>query len=274
MRRHPGSATVNQIRTLVAIPVYNEQKYVRSVLDKVLREVKNVLIVDDGSTDATPRLIAEYPINVVRHSANRGYGRSIRDAFRWARCEEYDWLITMDCDEQHEPASLPVFFEAIAQATALGSADIISGSRYLTPGPADDQPPIERRSINAQITKELNQRFGNILGAPLTDAFCGFKAYRVESLRHLQPTESGYAFPMQLWVQAAAARLKVRELPIRLIYNDPNRSFGEVLDNPDARLKHYRCVLHREILAHAASLPASTLAGLSAAPRPCEEEVR
>jgi glycosyltransferase involved in cell wall biosynthesis len=248
------------MRTLVAIPVYNEEQYVRSVLAKVLREVSNVLVVDDGSTDATPRLLADFPIEVVRHATNRGYGRSIRDAFRWARCEEYDWLITMDCDEQHEPASIPAFMEAIAQAEERGDADIISGSRYLLPGPKDDQPPVDRRSINTEITKELNQRFSGLLGTTLTDSFCGFKAYRVEALHHLRPTESGYAFPMQLWVQAAAARLQVRELPIRLIYNDPNRSFGAVLDNPEVRLKHYRCVMHREIQLNAEALPPAAVA--------------
>jgi dolichol-phosphate mannosyltransferase len=258
------------MRLLVAIPVYNEEAYVRSVLDKVLREAENILVVDDGSTDATPRLLADYPINVVRHVVNRGYGRSIRDAFRWARCEEYDWLITMDCDEQHEPASLPMFFEAIEQAEALGDADVISGSRYLLPGPRDDQPPADRRSINAEITRELNQRFAPLLGCRLTDSFCGFKAFRVDSLRRLQPTESGYAFPMQLWVQAAAARLRVRELPIRMIYNDPNRSFGVVLDNPHARLKHYRCVLHREIELHADALPANATGELEVGVKECD----
>lgn len=252
------------MRTLVAIPVYNEQTYVRGVMDKVLREAGNVLVIDDGSTDATSRLLADYPIDLIRHAVNRGYGRSIRDAFRWARCEEYDWLVTMDCDEQHEPASLPEFFEAIEKAEANGDADIISGSRYLLPGAKDDQPPVDRRSINAEITKELNQRFGRLLGCQMTDSFCGFKAYKVDALRHFTPTESGYAFPMQLWVQAAAARLQVRELPIRLIYNDPNRSFGAVLDNPEVRLKHYRCVMHKEIQKHAESLPASAVGEIMA----------
>lgn len=260
------------MRILVAIPVYNEQGYVRSVLDKVLREAGNVLVIDDGSTDATSRLLADYPIDMVRHAVNRGYGRSIRDAFRWARCEEYDWLITMDCDEQHEPASLPEFFDAIEQAEPRRDADILSGSRYLLPGPKDDQPPPDRRSINAQITAEMNQRLSPLLGCQLTDSFCGFKAYRVEGLRQLHPTESGYAFPMQLWVQAAAARLQVRELPIRLIYNDPNRSFGAVLDNPEARLKHYRCVLHRELHKHADALPASALGEILQPSRPCDDE--
>ena len=60
----------------------------------------------------------------------------------------------------------------------------------------------------------------------LTDAFCGFKAHRVSSLRRLKLDVSGYAFPLQLWPQVAAAGLRLTELPVRLIYNDPTRHFG------------------------------------------------
>ena len=180
-------------------------------------------------------------MEVVRHSRNRGYGRSLKDAFRWAACYEYDWLITMDCDEQHEPASLPAFFDAIK----ADDADIISGSRYLNQAllPSTDMPPVDRQRINSEMTRLLNER----LALGLTDAFCGFKAYRVSALGKLHIDEPGYAFPIQFWVQVAAQHLRMREIPVRLIYNDPNRSFGGILDNPELRLRHYRHVLTKEL---------------------------
>lgn len=250
------------MRFLVAIPVYNEEKYVRRVLDRVLRFAGNVLVVDDGSSDQTPHILPEYPIDVIRHAVNRGYGRSMRDAFRWAIAEDYEWLVTMDCDEQHEPAAIPSFIEAASSSGGARPADIISGSRYLCDAVDADAPPPERRAINATITKELNCRFADVLGCTMTDAFCGFKAYRVDSLRKLMPTVNGYAFPMQFWVQAAAAGLTVRELPVRLIYNDLSRTFGGALDNADQRLKHYRAILHREIRRQAERLPRSATAGI------------
>ncbi len=243
------------MRVLVAIPVYNEEKHVRAVLDRVLRHVDRVLVVDDGSTDCTSRLLADYPIDLIRHARNLGYGRSLRDAFRWAAWERYDWLITMDCDEQHEPDAIPQFLDAAFHASRRADADIISGSRYLLPPEPGEAPPEDRRAINRAITAELNARLGLSLGTELTDAFCGFKAYRVETLRHLRPSIPGYAMPVQLWVQAAAAGLTVRELPVRLIYNDPNRSFGGTLDDPAVRLRHYRCVMHRELRRRASRLP-------------------
>jgi len=227
--------------TLIAIPVYNEQPYVDGVLAEVRRFAGgcDILVVDDGSTDQTPMHLAKQPVDVIRHAVNRGYGRSLLDAFRWAECYGYEWLITMDCDEQHEPASLPDFLGAIEQ----GEADIISGSRYLESGTGDDQPPAERRAVNRTVTGWVNEQ----LGLRITDAFCGYKAYRVSWLKDLELDENGYAMPLQLWVQAAAQGLTVSEVPIRLIYKDPDRTFGGALDDRDKRLAHYRAVFDREL---------------------------
>jgi dolichol-phosphate mannosyltransferase len=247
------------MRTLVAIPVFNEEKYVQRVLERVLSFNPDVLVVDDGSTDQTPRILPDYPIEMIRHAKNRGYGSSLRDAFRFAAHEKYDWLITMDCDEQHEPAAIPSFVAAAAE----GEYDIISGSRYLAKEEGQDRPPPERRAINATITAELNCRLGGAFGTLLTDAFCGFKAYRVAGLKKLRPTVKGYAFPMQFWVQSAAAGLRVGELPVRLIYNDLNRTFGATLDDPSVRLTHYRKVLYREIAKLGDRLPRNARMGVT-----------
>ena len=230
------------MRTLIAIPVFNEAKTVRRVLQSVLGHAGNVLVVDDGSTDATSAIVSELPVDVIRHCVNRGYGQSLIDAFHFAHNEGYDWVITMDADEQHEPDKIPTF---IAEAQR-GQADILSGSRYKIPGPRVGTVPPERRHVNSEITRELNER----LGLDLTDGFCGFKAHRVEAMQRLVLTEPGYAFPMQLWVQAAAFGLRISEIPVDLIYNDPNRSFGTHLDDAAVRLAHYRDVMHREIVRH------------------------
>lgn len=234
-------------RTLLAIPVYNEEKYVERVLSRVQEYLPDVLVIDDGSSDATPSLLARFPVEVIRHSRNRGYGRSLMDAFRWAAVDRFDWVITMDCDEQHEPASIPDFLRAIER----DDLDVVSGSRYLNPHPENDAPPEERRRINGIITQELNAR----LGLRLSDSFCGFKAYRVAAVRRLTLDVDGYAFPMQFWVQAVAAGLRIGEVPVRLIYNDATRSFGGPLDNHAHRLMHYRDVLALELARCADRLP-------------------
>jgi dolichol-phosphate mannosyltransferase len=228
-------------KTLIAIPVYNEQQYVDPVLEAVRRHAQgsDILVVDDGSTDQTPQHLASQPVDVIRHAENRGYGRSLKDAFRWAECYGYDWLITMDCDEQHEPAALGAFFEAIEQ----NAGDIISGSRYHPESEAEQTPPSERRTVNQTVTRWINE----CLGLRLTDAFCGYKAYRVAGLKKLKLDVNGYASPLQVWVQAAAHELRVTELPVRLIYKDPARSFGGALDDREQRLAHYRETFEHEL---------------------------
>ena len=227
-------------RILVAVPVYNEQKYVQQVISKIAEYAPaDVLVIDDGSTDYTPILLAMQPVDVIRHRTNLGYGRAIRDAFRWAQSYGYEWLITMDCDEQHEPEALGDFADAID----ADDADVISGSRYLKDTPGVPPPPVERRKINATVTDWVNDR----LGLNLTDAFCGFKAYRVSKLDDLELCVDGYAIPLQAWVQHAAAGHRVKEIPIKLIYNDPNRSFGGHLDDAARRLAHYEKVFDAEL---------------------------
>lgn len=234
------------VRILIAIPVFNEQPYVSGVLNEVRQYGSDILVIDDASTDQTPCLLARQPVDVIRHARNRGYGRSVRDAFRWAQCYGYEGLITMDCDQQHEPASLPLFQDALRR----DDDDVISGSRYLGTEQCGDLPPADRRVINARITQLVNER----LGLSITDAFCGFKAYRVSALEKLALDVDGYAMPLQFWVQAAAHRLRISEVPVRLIYNDPNRSFGGPLADPTLRLGHYRNVFNRELAKFPESL--------------------
>ncbi|HMC65719.1 MAG TPA: glycosyltransferase family 2 protein, partial [Gemmataceae bacterium] len=189
---------------------------------------------NDGSTDGTAGLLErERGIRLITHPANRGYGAALSSAFAYAREHGFDVLVTMDCDGQHEPARIPVLLEAIHDA------DIVSGSRYLRDFRQDTPAPADRRRINHIITEELNERFG--LG--LTDAFCGFKAYRRSALARLRMTETGWGMPLQLWVQAARLGLRIKEVAVPRVYLDPDRAFGGMLDNAEARLAHYRRVI-------------------------------
>jgi len=147
-----------------------------------------------------------------------------------------DCVVTLDADGQHDPEAIPCL------VSNLVIADIVSGSRYLVVIPGASVPPYERQCINKQITALLRWR----LGFEITDAFCGFKAYRVNALKRLRLTEEGYAMPLQLWAQAAALGLTVIEIPVKLIYRDVNRSFGGNLDRGAHRVRYYLDVIERE----------------------------
>jgi glycosyltransferase involved in cell wall biosynthesis len=222
------------MRILTAIPVYNEASHVRAVLAAARRYCREILIVNDGSTDGTAQLLdQEHDLLRVDHPDNRGYGAAIISAFDFAIAHRYDVLVSMDCDGQHEPSRIPVLLEAI------DDCDIVSGSRYLRDFRQDTPAPTDRRFINATITREINER----CSLSITDAFCGFKAYRRDALEKLRITEKGWGMPLQLWVQAARQHLHVKEIGVPRLYLDPNRAFGGMLNDPDQRLAYYRSVL-------------------------------
>ena len=227
-------------KNIVLIPVYNEEKHLQGLLQH-LRQVYSgdVLFVDDGSVDCSPCMLKEIEgptTRVIMQPENRGYGATLLRGFKEVCDAGYDHVITMDSDGQHRPDWIPAFFKEVE------SWDIVSGSRYKEEFTNNGEAPKDRRAINHQITELIN----SFTGYSITDAFAGFKAYKVSALRKLQLNDTGYAMPLQLWVQAKHFGLTVTELPITRIYDDPNRKFGGDLDNPEIRLKLYLDTIQRE----------------------------
>ena len=229
-------------RFITALPVFNEVTTVNEVLDEVLKYSAQILVVDDGSTDGTAELLKQRDdIILLQHEENKGYGGALRSAFTYAIENGYQILVTVDCDGQHEPQRIMQFVETCEAK----NADIVSGSRYLKKFENDSEAPAQRRKINQTVTALINEH----LDFGITDAFCGFKAYRIEALRRLEITETGYAMPLELWVQAACKKLSVIEVAVPLIYLDESRSFGGDLDDGTTRLNYYREVLTRSFSA-------------------------
>lgn len=227
-------------RALIIIPLFNEEATVGRVLDEVRAHAPgaDVVVVDDGSTDRSREVLAgRRDVAVIRHPDNQGYGASLISGFDAAMRGGYDVAVTVDCDEQHEPARIPQFL------AATGLADIVSGSRYLDPTLPGDPAPPDRVRLNQEFIALLRM----VTGYELTDAWCGFKAYRVAGLRRFRLTEPSYGMPLQVWVQAACHRLSVIERPVARIYKNPARRFWGGLDDEYARRAYYRRVLESEV---------------------------
>jgi dolichol-phosphate mannosyltransferase len=230
------------VRRVVLIPVYNEERHLEGLLAR-LRQVysEDVLLIDDGSVDRSPSILKSAHnerTHTILQAHNRGYGATLAAGFEEVAQRGYEYVITMDSDGQHRPDWIPGFFRAIEDW------DIVSGSRYRSEIDGTGEVPPDRRAINATVTATINE----ITGFALTDSFCGFKAYRVSALRKLSITEFGYAMPLQVWLQAKHLGLRVTELPVSRIYNDPNRRFGGELDDPDVRLRLYLSTIEKERL--------------------------
>ncbi|MDO8142453.1 MAG: glycosyltransferase family 2 protein [Candidatus Brocadiales bacterium] len=226
-------------KILVAIPVFNETD-VRSIIQRVNNFPLDVLVIDDGSTNGFHKdLINIGNIHLITHPSNLGYGKTIIDAFTFAMENGYDYLLTIDSDGQHEPEEISLFLREIP----FYDCDILSGSRYYFSTKIDNEFPKERYLINKEITGIVN----SITGFDVTDAFCGFKAYKVEKLQLMHLTEHGYGMPLQLWIHAWKSGLRVREIPVKLIYKDLSKQFKGVLKNPVKRLNYYKNIIEKEV---------------------------
>jgi len=226
------------MRVLIAIPVYNEEAHLEPVLTEVLRYAsdgprrrRRLDRPDCAAPGGVPDRSGDPP------PQNQGYGAGLKSAFQRTLEAGYDGLVTLDCDGQHEPSLVPMM------AARLAEADIVSGSRYLEVFYPNQKPPEQRRKINVEVTRWLNE----CLGLNLTDAFCGFKAYRASALAKFEITDLAYAMPLQVWVQAAAHGLSIVEAAVPLIYLDESRAFGGALDNAEYRLNHYREVFQQAV---------------------------
>jgi dolichol-phosphate mannosyltransferase len=242
------------VKRLVAIPVFNEEPHIRGVLECIRKYFDgDLLIVNDGSTDGSTEIIESlktvFRVTHLARTDNIGYGRSVIDSFKFALQNGYDHLVTIDCDEQHEPKFIPELFRCIE------GVDVCSGSRYLRESEKNDAPPADRQEINLRVTNIINK----LTGYNLTDSFCGMKGYRVKALQPLNLEETGYGFPIEFWIQASHFGLLVKEFPISRIYKNQSRSFGQELDDPSKRMAYYHKVLEKELKRWSISLPSELI---------------
>lgn len=229
------------MRAVVIVPVFNEEETVAAVLAAVRRHTAaEMVVINDGSTDGSALALERSGsgARIISHAQNEGYGQSLIDGFRYAVDHHFDVAVTIDCDLQHEPRLIPRFLDAVQ------AFDIVSGSRYHPDAPGDQDPaPADRLQINQEVTRIIN----DLTGYRLTDAWCGFKAYRVAGLARMQLDERSYGLPLQVWLQAARLGLTVTELPVPRIYKNPSRRFWGGLDDPATRRTYYLTVIDREV---------------------------
>ncbi|MGV8049255.1 MAG: glycosyltransferase family 2 protein [Anaerolineaceae bacterium] len=195
-----------QDRGLVLIPAYNEELRVTKVVLGAL-EFLPVLVVDDGSIDATALQARSAGAEVIRQKPNQGKGAALQAGFTWALNQNYDFVMTLDADGQHDPEEIPSFLSAYSAR----QADLIIGQRDFSSMPA------VRRASNSLGARLLSWA----VGQRIPDNQSG---YRLISRRLMkfsgEPAEPGFEFEVEMIVRCIVNGCELEWVPIRTIYAD------------------------------------------------------
>jgi glycosyltransferase involved in cell wall biosynthesis len=215
------------------VPVYNNKDTVRKIVSECRAILPNVVVVDDGSTDAdVPGLLEGLDVVVLKHEKNFGKGRAILTASHFIEGHNGRFMITIDADGQHCPRDMKKFFPLLQE----GDPAILIGARDFN-------------TKNVPASSRFGRSFANFwllveTGKVVADCQSGFRAYPVQYLNQLQFRGSHYDFEAEVLARAAWAGLELKTVNISVVYPKPEdrvSSFRPFLDN--LRLTHMHAML-------------------------------
>ena len=202
----------------VVIPAFREAGRIGAVVRAVRAQGLAVVVVDDGSPDATGAEAAAAGATVLRHATNRGKGAALHTAYACAREHGYDAVITMDGDGQHDPADLP----ALLAAARTTGAPVDVGNRMAD---AAAMPRVRRWT-----NRGMSWLLGRVMRQQVPDTQCGFRYYRLAVLPTQPPGSTRYAAESELLLDLAARGVPIASAPVRTIYRDEQSKINPVVD--------------------------------------------
>jgi glycosyltransferase involved in cell wall biosynthesis len=193
-------------RIVAALPAYNEERYIGSVVLKARKHATEVIVFDDGSVDATAEVARLAGATVLRNSTNRGKGAAMRDLLASARHKSPDVLVFLDADGQHDPDEIPRLVDAVREGY-----DLVVGSRTAE----KKNTPFYRRvgqSVLSHAASVVSR------GRKVRDSESGFRALSPRMIKEIKLTEDGFAVETEMIATAADKGFRITEVPISSIY--------------------------------------------------------
>ncbi len=228
---------------LVGVAGHNEEEGLRMILPRFADDI-DVLVIDDGSTDQTRRVIEKHGNILISHETKMGYGRCRKEMLQFALDNGYTAIITMDGDGQHCPSLIPDFITALQNGIG-----IVRASRYHPESIGNHIPP-EWIELNGMVTNRINE----VTGWNLTDALCGMMGLPVTMISEILPNLHydcyGYAVEILLRLHHHFPALKIKEIPHPAIYGGTHKldSMYSTSDLSARKQRYYEHLEHIETI--------------------------
>jgi len=198
-------------RTLAIIPCFNEENTIGSIILKTKRYVDNVLVIDDGSNDETTKIAKDAGAIVLTHKTNKGKSAAIKTGFKYAIAKQFDYVVTIDGDGQHNPAEIPTLLGNVMN----NGHDISIGFRS---GNTTEMP--NWRRLGKRVL-DYTTSFGT--GGLVTDSQCGFRAFNKKAVETIVPRLNGEAFTVE-----SEQLIKAHELGLNIINTDVSCKYNNL----------------------------------------------
>jgi dolichol-phosphate mannosyltransferase len=221
-----------ELRKLIIIPVYNQERQIKKNL-ALLKELNtDILMVDDGSTDNTYEVIKNHAwLKYIKHEINLGIGAAVITGYEYARDLEYEVFILLDINNTRFSDELSQLMENIRYGY-----DIVNSSRILENFNYQDIP---QNFID--ITSGIADQIKDITEYDLTDPLSGIKAIRIDALKNMELTEFNHGLFLQLWIQAHYFGLNIFEIPAQ-----SGAGFGDELTSYENPVKLFMSLMDTE----------------------------
>jgi glycosyltransferase involved in cell wall biosynthesis len=206
------------MRVAAVIPAYNEGRTIAKVVEGIRRVVDRVIVVDDGSSDDTADRARAVGAEVSAHAANAGKGAAVRTGLARVFAEDFTHVLLLDADMQH----LPEEAAALLAAAGQSGAAVVVGERQFD----RSRMPAARYHANRLGSRALSW----FVGVPIEDTQCGFRVFRVDAIRTLALTASGYEIETEMLIIVRRRGGQVAAVPVTAVYSGQRSKLRPIPD--------------------------------------------
>jgi glycosyltransferase involved in cell wall biosynthesis len=209
------------INFLVIIPAFNAEKEIEKTLNRVfsiIRDPRKIVLIDDGSEDATSSIAKKRGVVLLQHKENCGKGFALKTGFNYAIQHNIQWVFTLDADNQHDPTQIPIFLEKLQK----NPVDLLIGKRRIQ---------IKNMPFDRYLSNQLTSLMLSVVcGYRIHDSQCGFRLINLEFFKRIDLVSNRFETESELLIKYIKMGAKIVQVPIATIYAQEDSSIHRISD--------------------------------------------